>query len=134
MLWLLVQHLSELLSSGRVKVVVLTTPGNPTGAVCPEPMLLDIVQLCKRWVGTSMTGIVRRKRRTGRYSAQMAGIPHGCALLLLVLWCCVWMTCCRQARVVAGAGPGLRALPARRRTTHLHLCREVRGKKPSLSV
>ena len=50
LLCLLLQHLSELLSSGRVKVVVLTTPGNPTGAVCPEPLLLDIVQLCKRWV------------------------------------------------------------------------------------
>lgn len=41
-----VEHLRSHLASGLVKVVVLTTPGNPTGAVCPETTLRQIASLC----------------------------------------------------------------------------------------
>lgn len=44
------QHLEELLvqGQGRVRLVLLTTPGNPTGAVCPLSMQRRILELCRR--------------------------------------------------------------------------------------
>eukprot|EP00752_Nemacystus_decipiens_P009923 g8852.t1 len=32
-----------------VKMVVITTPGNPTGAVCPRETMVEIAQLCKKY-------------------------------------------------------------------------------------
>lgn len=44
------QHLEALLvqGQGRVRLVLLTTPGNPTGAVCPLPLQRGILDLCRR--------------------------------------------------------------------------------------
>lgn len=42
------QHLRSLLAASPVKMVVLTTPGNPTGAVCPESLLKEVAALCRK--------------------------------------------------------------------------------------
>lgn len=44
------QHLEVLLAQGRgkVRLVLLTTPGNPTGAVCPLALQRQILALCRR--------------------------------------------------------------------------------------
>lgn len=44
------QHLEALLvqGQGRVRLVVLTTPGNPTGAICHLPLQRRILELCRR--------------------------------------------------------------------------------------
>ncbi|TFJ81444.1 hypothetical protein NSK_007405 [Nannochloropsis salina CCMP1776] len=43
-----VEHLRSLLAASPVKMVVLTTPGNPTGAVCPESLLKEVAALCRK--------------------------------------------------------------------------------------
>lgn len=42
------QHLRSLLAASPVKMVILTTPGNPTGAVCPESLLKEVAALCRK--------------------------------------------------------------------------------------
>lgn len=43
------EQMREKISSPGVKMVVLTTPGNPSGAVCPKHTIIEIVQLCRQY-------------------------------------------------------------------------------------
>jgi len=45
------KFLEEALEKKSVKLVVATTPGNPTGVVLPEETLTRIASMCKRSVG-----------------------------------------------------------------------------------
>lgn len=42
-----VNKLSELIQPGKTKLVVINNPNNPTGAVIPDNILEEIVELCK---------------------------------------------------------------------------------------